>query len=337
MKKAKIILILLLALLVLAACSPSLEPKAALQEALKKQASVTSYDFNGEAQLKLQLSTEEAAQDPTSQMVINALKDAKLAWTGAYQVNPFQLELVLNLSANINGADITFEIPVIANEETAYFKIPMLTQDRYVAVELKELSQMTGNKNPLSVEELKKNKELTLKVEEIVFTSLNDNLFTRSDVTDEMTLSSGKVEDLIGINITQENFAQVVTQFFKEALPQILDLLVQNEVISSEEATEAKNDLAENDIEQQIQEFQQKVKINNLQWDNYIDEQGQIRKQEIMLNMDATDQGQSGTVDLKITSFTNNINGTPTFKLPVPSKEETIPFMDFMMLMGGSF
>jgi PBP1b-binding outer membrane lipoprotein LpoB len=336
MKKAKITLILLLSLVLLAACSPKAEPKTALQDALKKQAAVTSYNFNGSAELNFQLPAEAAGQDPTSQMVINALKDTKLTWSGAYRLEPFQTEILFNLSTNINGANITLEIPVIANEETVFFKIPMLTQDQFVAADLKELSQMMDGDNPFSAEGLKKNQELVLKIEEIVFASLKDDLFTRNEITDQMTLPSGEINDLVSIVITQENIAPLLNQLYKESLPQIIDLFGQNGILSSEEVTEAKNSLAKNNIEQQIQELQQKVKINHFQWDSYIDKQGQIRKQEIALNLeDVTGEGKFGTIDLKITSSTDNINGTPTFKHPIPSKEETIPFTDFIMLMGG--
>lgn len=337
MKQVKMIMALLLSFLLLAACSTSLEPKEALQVALKKQINLISYEFEGEGRFSIQLPDGLAEGDPTAAMVIGALKDAKLSWKGAYVQEPFKMEMTLNLASNVNGMSMNFEVPIIMEQEVLYFKIPILTQDQYVFMDMNELTQISGQTNPFSAEELKKSQELATKFQEIVLNSLPTELFTRGELNNEVSLPSGKVEDLISVKITEREVKPVLIKLISEAGPQIIDLLVEQKLLTVEEATEAKNSMTQDDINLAIDEFQQSVKINQFQLDTYLDEQEQIRIQDVLLNAEYSSEGQTGLMDVKITSKLNNLNGTPAFQLTVPAKGETIPFIDFIGQMGGGF
>jgi hypothetical protein len=338
MKQVKMMTALLLSLLLLAACSPSLEPKEALQEALTKQISLTSYEFEGEGQFSFQLPDELAEGDPTAAMIIGALKDSKLSWKGAYQQEPFQMEMTLNLATNVNGMSMNFEVPVLIDKEIVYFKIPILTQDQYVSMNLNELAEMSGETtNPFSAEEMKKSQELATKFQGIVLNSLPTELFNRGELTNEVTLPSGKVEDLVSVKITEKDIKPVLIKLIGEAGPQILDLLVEQKLMTAEEATEAKESINPDEINAAVDTFQESFKIHTFQLDTYLDDQGQIRVQDISLNADFSSEGQTGVMDIKITGKMNNLNGIPTFKLTVPAEGDTIPFLELMGQMGGGF
>lgn len=337
MRKSFFTLLLIFSIIALASgCGQSKTPKQALQDALKKQNEVKSYSFAGDAQFAVNIPAAAVENDPTAKMVLDSVKDAKLSWTGAVQNEPFQMEANFNLKANFNGAEMNFKIPVLLKDNKLYFKIPLLPDQRFIVMDLEELAKQSGEKNPLSAEQIKKSQEMTLKIEDILFTALNDSLFVNGD-TKSIKLPDQTVDQLVTIKLTQENIGPAVKAIITDAAPKIIDTLLQYETLTADQAKSAKDELAKLKVDDGLKEMEKSVKINQAQIDSVVDDQGFIRQQNIDLNLDITQEGKTGTFGVKITQSSNDINKPAVFKTPIPKAEETVPYSELMKQMGSGF
>jgi hypothetical protein len=337
-------------MLVLSGCgSAKKDPKEALQLAMENAAKLSSYEFNTSFIINdLSVTSPEITTNPEIGMVYNMLKNAQVTVKGAYQKDPMQLEM--NVDLTIKGdASFTLNIPVVMTTDKMWVKIPNIPMlplpenlvGKFVEVDLKKLAEEAGNQATVGAMDTVKAQELGKEIMKIVFDKFDGKTFFQEVDTKDVTVPAGiEAKQVIKLAVTNENLDQGLTTLVKDVLPPVLDLLASDKYkdvvgVTIADVEEAKKSLSdEAELKKGLEELKKTLKINDFNIITALNKDNYPAYQEANVKADVTSDGESVKLDLKLTSETTNINGKPNFTITTPPAD-VIPMDELSQMFGG--
>lgn len=338
-------------MLVLSGCGSKKDPKEALQLAMENAAKLNSYEFKTSFKINdLSVTSPEITQNPELGMVYNLLKNAEVSVKGAYQKDPMQLEMNVDLAIK-GDASFTFSIPVVMTTEKMWVKIPNIPMlplpenlvGKFVELDLKKLAEQAGDQAVTGAMDTAKAQELGQEIMKIVFEKFDGKTFFQEVDKKAVTVPAGiEAKQVIKLAVTNENMEQGITTFVKDVLPPVLDLLASDKYkdlvnITSADVAEAKKSLSdEAEMKKSLEELKKVLKLNDFSVTTVLNKDNYPAYQEANLKAEiAAEDGQNMKFDMKLTSETTNINGKPNFTITTPPAD-AIPMEQLQQMLGGA-
>ncbi|MFD0621126.1 DUF6612 family protein [Paenibacillus sp. GCM10027629] len=341
---------MLAVMLVLSGCGAKKDPKEALQAAMDNAAKMKSYDFKASFILNdLNVSSPELTANPEVGMVYNMLKNAQVTVTGAYQKDPMQMEM--NVDLTIKGdASFTLNMPIVLTKEKMWVKIPSIPMipmpenlvGKFVEIDMKKLAEQAGE-TTVPTFDTAKSQELSMDIMKILFEKFDGKTFFQELDAKSVTLPEGvEAKQIVKLAINNENLEQGITVLAKDVVPQVLDLLASDKYkdvipsLKAEDIAAAKKDLTdEAKLKEALAEIKKGFKINDLNVVTAVNKDQFPAYQEANINVDVTAEGSTVKVNAKVTSEYSNINGKPSFKIGTPPPD-AIPMDELAQMFGGA-
>lgn len=345
--------IMLSIILVVSGCATKTSPKTAVENGLVNTANMKSGSFNMGMSMSLDFPEDVLNSTPEVAMVSNLLKNADIKVNGVFKRDPQQIEMTLEL--NLKGdMEIKLSIPMVVNQEKIWIKVPSipffeLPQElvgKYIEIDLKELSEMSGESFNAEKIDVQKSQEFGQEMLKVILESFDEQTYFTRLKKDEAKLPDGiEAKDIVKFTITDENLQDVIKTFVEVAAPKILDLMANDKYadllnISKEEIEKAKKDLQsesnkDSEIKEAIDELRKSMKINELSILTVVNKKDFINYQEFNVDVDLKEEGQSFKLGLKGTIEYNNINEDVEFKVGTPS--DSVKLEDFISEMDAMY
>lgn len=309
----------ILAVLFTAGCSEEPDKsKEAMEAAFAKQAEINTYSFAGSAALNIRLPAAKENGNPLTGL-FGLFTQGKLEWEGAASYEPVRLEADLKSVPDDSGTPL--ELPIILKDNKLYLHIPVLsTQEDYFSVDMSRLSQLSGNPNPFTEEDLKNTTLIITEALRLALTGIDAKWFKEESA---LTLEDGAKAAVYRLDITEKNRAELEAAI-KTTLPDWAGLLANSGLLSQEQADA----------------LQKQGGSLTVQAPGHIsaavDEAGFIRRHSLDIAyeyMDADGQASSGSIAFE--HSVNDINGTPVFRKQPPANPRSLD--DILQLLLPSF
>lgn len=315
-----------------------LEPREAFSKALQSTAEVDSYSFKGTLKMNAELPPSEYENDPYAEMILQYLRDTEIVMSGVYQKDPMQTELTLDL----NMGDMKFSIPMVSTETKLFVKVPnipmitaFLPQDlvgKYIEMDMEELSEISGEEfNPESID-LQTQQEAGIEILDAFINSFDGETYFSSFEADEAELPSGvEADEVAQFQVNNDNLEDALNTLVNTALPAVIDVLQNEEYakalnIDTDELDQMKEELTSNeqDVKEAISEIKEKVSIHDFSITTAIDEDYYLPYMELNVDVDITDQGETGSFGMNYMLEMNNFNAEQEFEIGIPSGDDVV-------------
>jgi len=333
----KLTMLMIIVALALLGCS-SKEPKEAVTQAFANSMLMKSYTFTGSMQLnELTIPTETLDNDPTSLAIMDTLRGAEISVSGAYQEDPMRLEMTLDLALQ-GDFSMNLSVPMIMTEDTMYIKIPTIPMmpmegisGKFIQVDLNELSELAEEETmtpmpELNVESVRK---MTQDFAGVLLKHYEEGVYFTAASEEELKAKPEgmSADQIVKFAVTKDNIDDFVTKLIQQVMPEILQLIAANEdykamfQLTDADIEAAQADLAEiegEELQAGLDEMKEALTVNEINTiaaikDDY------IRYQEVNVNVDIQNEGQTMTLGFFTTSAYDNINKDIEFQLDIPT------------------
>lgn len=137
-----LLLLFLTLLLMLSGCVDRSQLKADVQEAVKKQGELRDYRFSGS--LRLTDSSPSPAGGPVPGIWPDWPADVTITWQGVASYDPLRAEADIRITAPDRDPVV---LPLVIQHNKMAFRLPgVLPDDAYLAVDLQQLAEKSGNR-----------------------------------------------------------------------------------------------------------------------------------------------------------------------------------------------
>ncbi len=343
----KIVAILLVIMLaVVAGCSSGKPPKEALSAAMTKASEAESYKMN----ISLGLNELEIPNDLTTQtdsaaaaMVLGMFKNAQITIDGIYQKSPMRMDM--NVEIVIPGdMEMKLTVPFKVTEDAVYLKIPQIPMlmlpdtltGKFIKVDKDELE----GQGDLPAIDVNAQKALADELGSAFFKHFDEKTYFSQPKPEDAGIPDNlKVDQVVTVEVNESNYAGAIDTIIDNALPEILELILNNQeylnMLSLEKTdVEAfKADFEQNKAEAK-DTLKKDIKINKLKLTSAIQD-GYVVYQNGEVNVQAADEELGGTVKigLDVTSTLSDINKKVELEeLPT----DVIPYSELEQMLGGA-
>lgn len=346
---AVLLVALMAAMLALSACGKKTSLKETMQNAWAASMEMKTFSFVGSFvidELELPPSMREEADLP----FLNTIRNASLALSGTYVQDPLRMEMDLKFTLPGDLA-LTVNVPVIFTENKVYVKVPDIPMlplgdaaGRFVEIDLAELAEKNGGMMPaIDVEAQRK---LSGEVLGILFKHLDEKDYFRELKKNDVPGLPGdlKADRYIQFGVAQDNFEAFMLTLAEQVLPEIVDLLLENEAyrsalqITEDELRQAKEKLASNDPEslrKSLEELQQNLKINELSLTGAL-MGDHLVYQALKGNFEVSENGETTKIGFTFNIRYDKINEDVTFKYDIPADALSIEQFQQSLFFGGA-
>lgn len=345
--------ILLVFTLALVGCTKKEEPKTAVKAAVTNAAQMTSYAMTTQfkiTNLAFTSADGAASTDPTNAQIANTLKNAQISMTGAYQSNPMQTEMTMNV--NLSDGAINIKVPMVMTQDTLYVKIPQIPMlplpetivGKFLKLDMKELAEMEGQEyKPLSVQTSQK---LSQELSSAVLDKYDQAKYFKDVDKKDAALPEGvDAKQVVQFAVTNENAKEAVTIFVKQALPAVLDVLSKEEYrsalnITQSDIDEVKKSLqsedSQNEFTKSVNELDKYMTLNQFHVNTAInDDNFPVYQQMVMDAVFANpDTKENVKVALEGSSQYSKINEKQAFTLGIPTGADVVTMDQLQKEMG---
>ncbi|WP_232698358.1 hypothetical protein [Brevibacillus daliensis] len=345
--------------LVLSGCGDSRPGKEVVQEALKKQASLNSYGFDGKLKLNLGVDAAALQADPQAGMFLEMLKNSELTYRGNASLEPFQMEVTLDAKVDMQGASTTFSIPMIMNQDKMWIKVPALDmvpelamlKGKYIELDYKELEQMAAAQGEATempkfdAATMKEQKEMTIKLTDATMKHYGPEYFVDAKKEEIPNFPADvKADRIVNLKVTNETMIPFLKTSVEKVIPEVLTVLAESPSMKEALAqdaqaieqfkTEAKDFAA--DVDKNEADIKSALNIKKANYFLAIDKDKNIPFQLMDWDVTISDKasGQSFDIGLIFEQKSSNFDTAPKWELPIPKGDEVITFTD---LMQGNF
>lgn len=310
-------------------CSTAKEPKEALQSSAIKAMAMDSYELK--TQLKINDFSFDFSESEEATAIFQMLKDAELNITQIYRKDPMQTEVTLEVLLKGDVAT-TITIPMVITTEKMFIKIPNipffpLPQEavgKYLVLDFKELSEMTGEEVDFGLANTDKSQKLVAEITNVILDKYDSEKYFKNVNAKDITLPEGyKAKQVVQFNVTNDTFGEAIKIFVNEALPQVFDILNKEEYrdtlgVTGDELVELKKQLADTDqteLNEGIEEMKKYLTIHHLTLNTAIDKKDYPSYQNVNMELEFNepDTAESFKISLEASSTYSKINEEPAF------------------------
>ncbi|MFD2672104.1 hypothetical protein [Marinicrinis sediminis] len=326
-----------------------LEPKDALQKAMNAAMELDSYSFEGTMKLKVEAAPEVLQNDPAAEMAMNMFSNTTMTIAGAYQKDPMQAEMTLNLDMG----DLNVGIPMVVTEKKVYVKvpnIPMLAMfipeeatGKFIEIDLDELAEMSGEEAAPQID-METQQKMGAEIFDAFMGKFEGETYFSSYSADDVKLPSGvEADQVVKFQVKEDNVEEAITTLVQKALPAVFDVLMKEEYadvlgVEVTELKDAKKELEEMDIEEikeGVAEIKEEVAINDISITTALDEDYHIPYMEFNFNLgDNTADSEVETIIFNYSQKMTDMNKDVEFEIGIPEGDDVLTMDQFSELMG---
>ncbi|WP_127582732.1 hypothetical protein [Paenibacillus koleovorans] len=291
-KKLAVLAMASLAVVSAAGCSEGKQAKEHMLQALRKQAEIRSYSFEGRAELQLSetLRASEMTGDPLTGLLVQSLTASQLRWSGTAQVEPLRLESKLSVAPASGIGQL--DVPILIKDTKMYMQIPLLNpKNEYVSMDL-------GGKSA----NLSQSSRLLADQTAALLEAIDSKWFAS-------TTSSGDRPAIYTIDIKADNAGPISAQL-KLQLPEWIDRLASAGLVGQPQAKALKASIADQTLKIQPPRLIRLVAGA----DGYVS--------ELQTDISYTLEANGTTTPLQRLALSNQwsrINETPAFNQDIPA------------------
>lgn len=309
-----LILILIIAIPVLSGCTDNDNNRTIIIKGIEKQKEIETTSYNGSLVLKLDF---DGTNNSLMTSYLQALSSLEFNFSGVEEVSSKHSEMGLNAKA----MDLSFDIPIIFKDNVAYIKIPdnfstllQMEDKEYIAIDLSQSNEESRQDNAF---------EEKIDVIKSLVNSIDETAIVREDSA-KYSLENGTVGEVISINISQDNYKQILDNMYSDALPNIIGQLERYSVTDSqkEQTEQLKEKLSsEEEFNSLINDLESKLLINSFKLTNVYDNNGYQRRTILFADLDiyVDELGLVG-IEINYDLGIDEINKDVQFNLPLPSQ-----------------
>ncbi|WP_139489983.1 hypothetical protein [Brevibacillus dissolubilis] len=346
-------LIFALMALLVAGCGDQRSAKQVLFDTYKEQLNIKSYSFDGSLKMRADAKGADVEADPQAKMVLDALKKSELKYRGTVSLEPFQIEMILDASIDLQGMTTNFNMPIVMNQDKMWVKIPALPflaetqqlQGKFVELDYKELAKSTGEEPIDMASQLKAQRQLIIKASDSLSKNLEDTYFIDLK-KEEFKLPEGvEAERIVKMYVTNETYLPFLKTLAAKVAPELIDAMLADKelqkayAMTEEELKEGKTNLADlvKDFDKDAAELKSVMDLKKLDMILAVDKANHLPYTLVDLDVTVKPEGEDMTVDFGITvdQKTTNINAEPKWEIGIPKAGEVIPYTEMMQMMGS--
>ncbi len=342
-----VVIALLLLTMLVAGCTNSTPPKAALQQAMVKTMEADSYKLSMNIQLdELELPAvpeAEASGLPISSLT-GMFQDATIKVDAIYAKDPMRVDM--NMEFVLPGMmEMKLAVPMIMTKDILYVKppeIPMLplpeeTKGKFVAIDLKELAEQQGaelNIDPAAQQKLAQD------LSKAVLDNFDEKTYFSEVKAADAGLPEGvKADQIVKFAITEENYPQTVETIVNDVLPKVMDILLANEAyLTALQVDKADLEAAKADWETNKTELlnflQNDLKVNALEVTGAIKDDYMVYQSgKVGLEVTDAESGQKAKFGVSFSGQYSEVGKSPAFEQELPT--DTVTLEQLMGLFGS--
>lgn len=353
---AMMLTLLLSVTVVLAGCAQKDNPKAAMTNAMKSAAEMTSYEMSSKFLIEdLEMNIAEFANDPDVALGASILKNAEITLDGVYQADPMQAEFKMGINLKGDMA-MSFNLDMVMNQEKIYVKVPNIPMipfpeevvGKYLVLDLKELAEESGETfNPASLD-AKKSQAFSNEVFEALMSEFDESKYFKEINASDISLPEGfDAKQVVQFSVNNDNVNEAVEIIVNKVAPKLLDIIAKEEYrelvgltqAEIDEAKEAINSVDQEQLKSALEEMKKVLVINSFKVTTAIDKKDFPAYQDVTadLSFNDPDSNDNMKVALKGSSHYTKINEKPEFKVGIPQDADVMTMDEFEEAMYLGF
>ncbi|KXH84037.1 S-layer homology domain-containing protein [Sporosarcina sp. HYO08] len=317
-----------------------------LKEVYANEQAIETYEYEGN--LNLGISFPETMQEfPEMAMIASMLEDVKVRMVGAYQKDPMLMDMVVELTLS-GDVQTTVKLPIVITEEKMWMKLPEsplfpLPEEltgKFIEFDLAELSELSGQPN--NTVNLDLQTELALAINNLFFDQFAVDFYSTVENEDAIKVPSDvDVKKIVKFELTNDNLQPFVETLFNGFLPQLFELLQQDDYVealglTAEEIELLKEEIAHMpaDLDEIIAEINKVVTIHKFEEHIVINEDDIIAYDVFDLDLDVNVEEETYGLKLFFDMKKSKINEEVKFSIGIPDKANTITLEELLQLEG---
>lgn len=322
-----------------------------LQDAILKANEIKSAAIDGVIELDLDLSSEVLSlMGPEEQMIIETIKNAKIAYKGSYQLDPMQYEITLSANIPFDGMNMNFDVPILVTNDKAWIKFPSLPvpgfeqfYGKFIELDFKQLAELSGEPAVNFAESTEGYTKFSKEVTPVFFKHFEESYFSKVDGKNLTLANNAVAKEAVEFKITQEQLKPFITTVVEKVLPEMFDIMAKEEYqklfnLTPDMVAEAKKELVLSpaDLDEALADMDKVLSNLTISAIFAIDKDGFMPQQKIAISGTVKSPDEPGTVNftLKMVANSSKINEPATFENSFPPAD-VIP-LEQLMLMGMS-
>lgn len=316
MRKALILIlsIIMLITLTVGCAEDQRTAKQIVLDSIDRSVDINSMDYSGELDIVMGSNDENKNNKVSSFMQF--LNKINITFNGEQVNKPLQVEINTNVSTDVQGTDLSLDVPIIAKDDLLYFKIPVMLQPFMSKLNKEYLAMDISN---YTIEDYKVDSTNLLK---IIIDDLDDSNFIKED-KNLYSVKGIRTGNVVTINITQDNLKPFVENFVIDGLPELIKYLDKYS-IAEEQKLQLKELKSELDNQStSIDQLINNLRINKLGLTNIYDNNGFLRK--IIFDIDIVfinNLKEENQIAVKGDYFVDNLNKKVKFEMRIPTKDQ---------------
>ncbi|MFB6366841.1 DUF6612 family protein [Paenibacillus elgii] len=331
---------LLVVMAVLAGCGAKPAPKETLEKAFQKAADMKSADYKMTFAMNMDFPADAVAENPQLAVGAQMLKNLEVAISGAYQQEPFQMEM--NIEAKLKGdMAMNINLPIVMTDQKIWVKVPNIPMlplpkdvvGKFVELDPKELAEKSGEKVTFDAATMKKQQELGQEIGKVFFKHMDEKTFLSSVAKKDAKLPEAvEANQIVKFAVTNENLEPFIITFAEKALPEVLDLLMNDKYAGAinfkkEDLEQAKKDLTANSgdkLKTGVAKMKEDLKIKDLQITTAVNKKGFPAYHDVNIDLELKENGKPFQIGGNIKAEYSKINEKPEFKIGIPKDVITL-------------
>ncbi|MCM3272132.1 DUF6612 family protein [Paenibacillus elgii] len=331
---------LLVVMAVLAGCGAKPAPKETLEKAFQTAADMKSADYKMTFAMNMDFPADALAENPQLAVTAQMLKNMEVAVTGAYQQEPFQMEM--NIEAKLKGdMAMNINLPIVMTDQKIWVKVPNIPMlplpkdvvGKFVELDPKELAKQSDQKVNFDAATIKKQQELGQEIGKVFFKHVDEKTFLSSvDKKDAKLPETVEANQIVKFAVTNENLEPFITTVAEKVLPEVLDLMMSDKYakvfdFKKEDLEQAKKDLTANSgdkLKSEIAKMKEDVKIKDLQITTAVNKKGFPVYHDVNVGLEVKENGKPSQIGANIKAEYSKINEKPEFKIGIPKDVITL-------------
>lgn len=332
---------------VLVGCTSQLGAGELIEKAIVASEKLDSYQFDGKVELKVDSDSDE---DAIAQM----FDTIRLDLDGVYQREPLQAEL--NANVGLGQLGFGLEIPLVLAENKLWVQVPALPipqmspdiVGKYIEVDLEEL-QDDPMMEEVGIESLDLETQQKLGMELIrIFTKHydEDEYFQVMDTEEAELPEKIEAEHVVRFSLTEDNLEEAVSTFIHGVLPDVHELLSDEQWsetlgVSEEDLDELEEliEEAKENEDELLEELTETANLQKIELDLALNKENHINYQKLSFVLSVQDDdGSWSSVSMLFENHLTNINEKQQFEHGIPEDEDTVSYEQLLpMFIGPSF
>lgn len=324
-------------------------PKEALMNAVEQSMDMESYHYDATFTMGMEF-PETTSLSSDMVMAEDLLNHSEININGTFlkESNSHQLDVNLALAGDFS---MNINIPITILDDKMWVKVPSIPLlqlpdeiiNKYVELDMNELEEQFGELQDMNEQAIDEEQmhELSSQILDIMFSHFDEDVyFANINASDAGLPDSIQSDQIVQFEMTNSSLQDGMVTFFEDVLPEIFDLLEQQNGLglAEHEIQEARQGLNESqeELDSFVQSMEDSINIHDFKVISSLDNNSYLTYQTFDFDLSFNDP------DIEIDRFAlhmsyelTDINNVDT-QINAPAEEDTISLEELMQIFFGS-